>query len=104
MSGVCECIRGCRSCCPSGGGARRLQSVVVVHANHANEVDAGVRAALARLKGVGVVLLNQSVLLRGVNDRVETLADLSEALFAAGGGPYYLHMLDRGAGGADCGV
>ena len=72
----------------------------MVHANHANEVDAGVRAALARLKGVGVVLLNQSVLLRGVNDRVETLADLSEALFAAGVVPYYLHMLDRVAGAA----
>jgi len=81
-------------------GGTRLQSVVVVHANHANEVDAGVRAALARLKGVGVVLLNQSVLLRGVNDRVETLADLSEALFAAGVVPYYLHMLDRVAGAA----
>lgn len=81
-------------------GGTRLQSVVVVHANHANEVDAGVRAALARLKEAGVVLLNQSVLLRGVNDRVETLADLSEALFAAGAVPYYLHMLDRVAGAA----
>ncbi len=56
--------------------------------------------ALGRLAAAGVTLLNQSVLLRGVNDRVEALADLSRALFAAGVLPYYLHLLDRVHGAA----
>ena len=73
---------------------------VVVHANHPNEMDACVDAALARLRGTGAVLLNQAVLLRGVNDRVEVLAELSERLFDAGVLPYYLHQLDRVAGAA----
>jgi len=73
---------------------------VVIHANHANEFDAGVDAALARLRGVGATLLNQAVLLRGVNDSVEALADLSERAYAAGVLPYYLHQLDRVAGTA----
>ncbi|KFN48023.1 hypothetical protein N790_06905 [Arenimonas malthae CC-JY-1] len=76
------------------------QVVVVVHANHANEIDAPVAAALDRLRGAGAHLLNQAVLLRGVNDSVAALADLSEALFAAGTLPYYLHQLDRVAGAA----
>ncbi|MBY4598531.1 EF-P beta-lysylation protein EpmB [bacterium BD-1] len=76
------------------------QVVVVVHANHANEIDAPVAASLARLRGAGAHLLNQAVLLRGVNDSVPALADLSEALFAAGTLPYYLHQLDRVAGAA----
>lgn len=80
--------------------ATRLQRVVVVHVNHANEIDGAVRAALAALADVGVTLLNQSVLLRGVNDSVEALADLSETLFAAGILPYYLHALDRVHGSA----
>ena len=67
----------------------------VIHANHANEFDAGVDAALAGLRGVGAQLLNQAVLLRGVNDDIETLAALSERSFAAGVLPYYLHQLDR---------
>ncbi len=78
----------------------RLQPVMVVHANHANEIDADVRAALARLRAAGVTLFNQSVLLKGVNDSVESLAGLSEALFAAGVVPYYLHLLDRVQGAA----
>jgi EF-P beta-lysylation protein EpmB len=69
--------------------------VVVVHANHANEIDADVAAAMARLRAAGATLLNQSVLLAGVNDDAATLAALSEALFAAGVLPYYLHQLDR---------
>ncbi|RXR07090.1 EF-P beta-lysylation protein EpmB [Pseudoxanthomonas composti] len=68
---------------------------LVVHANHANEFDAQVDRALARLRGVGVTLLNQAVLLRGVNDSVQALTDLSERGFAAGVLPYYLHQLDR---------
>ncbi|MDL5368053.1 EF-P beta-lysylation protein EpmB [Xanthomonas sp. NCPPB 2654] len=67
----------------------------VIHANHANEFDAGVDAALAQLRSTGVQLLNQAVLLRGVNDSVEALAALSERSFAAGVLPYYLHQLDR---------
>jgi EF-P beta-lysylation protein EpmB len=72
-----------------------LQKVMVLHANHANELDAGVDAACSRLRDAGATVLNQSVLLRGVNDDVGTLADLSERLFAAGVLPYYLHQLDR---------
>lgn len=71
---------------------------MVIHANHANEFDAQVDAALADLRGAGVNLLNQAVLLRGVNDEVQALADLSERCFAAGVLPYYLHQLDRVAG------
>jgi L-lysine 2,3-aminomutase len=81
--------------------APRLQRVMVIHANHANELlDArDVRLALEALRRDGSTLLNQSVLLRGVNDSVTALADLSEALFAHGVLPYYLHVLDpvRGA-------
>ncbi|GAA5007146.1 EF-P beta-lysylation protein EpmB [Lysobacter lycopersici] len=74
--------------------------VVVVHANHANEFDANVDAAMAALRDAGATLLNQSVLLRGVNDSVEALANLCERGFAAGVLPYYLHQLDRVAGAA----
>jgi len=77
-----------------------LQKVVVLHANHANEFDAGVDAACTRLRGAGVTLLNQSVLLHGVNDDVDTLVGLSERMFAAGVLPYYLHQLDRVQGAA----
>jgi len=73
---------------------------VVLHANHANEFDASVDAALARLRGAGALLLNQAVLLRGVNDSVEALASLSERGHAAGVLPYYLHQLDRVQGAA----
>ncbi|MET0288288.1 MAG: EF-P beta-lysylation protein EpmB [Pseudoxanthomonas sp.] len=68
---------------------------LVVHANHANEFDDQVAQALARLRAVGATLLNQAVLLRGVNDSVDALADLSERGFACGVLPYYLHQLDR---------
>ncbi len=76
------------------------QVVVVIHANHARELDASVDAALARLRGAGATLLNQAVLLRGVNDHAGALADLSTRLFEAGVLPYYLHLLDRVAGAA----
>lgn len=80
-------------------GGSRLRPVVVVHANHANEVDGAVAAACARLRAAGATVLNQSVLLRGVNDDAGVLRDLSRALFDAGVLPYYLHLLDpvRGA-------
>ncbi|NZA26758.1 EF-P beta-lysylation protein EpmB [Luteimonas sp. SJ-92] len=73
---------------------------VVIHANHASEFDAGVDEALAALRRAGAVLLNQAVLLRGVNDSVEALAALGTRGFAAGVLPYYLHQLDRVAGAA----
>ena len=77
-----------------------LSVVVVVHANHANEIDSDVRRALAALDATGATLLNQAVLLAGVNDSVDALADLSETLFDAGVLPYYLHMLDPVEGAA----
>jgi L-lysine 2,3-aminomutase len=77
-----------------------LQKVVVLHANHANEFDDTVDAACARLRDTGATLLNQSVLLRGVNDDADALAALSERMFAAGVLPYYLHQLDRVQGAA----
>jgi len=81
-------------------GGLRFERVVVLHANHANEIDEGVDAACAALRDAGATLLNQSVLLRGVNDCVGALKDLSERLFAAGVLPYYLHQLDRVEGAA----
>lgn len=78
----------------------RLRPVLVIHANHAQEIDAHVQSACNLLGTHGISLLNQSVLLRGVNDSVVALADLSEALFAAGVLPYYLHQLDRVQGAA----
>ncbi|MDN3556695.1 EF-P beta-lysylation protein EpmB [Halomonas maura] len=81
-------------------GATRLQAVMVLHINHAQEIDDAVIAACRRLREAGVTLLNQSVLLRGVNDDVDSLAVLSERLFEAGVLPYYLHVLDPVAGAA----
>lgn len=77
-----------------------LQKVVVLHANHANEFDNAVDAACMRLRDAGVTLLNQSVLLRGINDNADALTALSERMFAAGVLPYYLHQLDRVQGAA----
>jgi len=77
-----------------------LKPVLVLHCNHAHEIDDEVAAALARLRAAGVTLLNQSVLLKGVNDDEETLAALSERLFDTGVLPYYLHQLDRVQGAA----
>lgn len=76
------------------------QTVMVIHANHANEFDASVATALARLRRAGLTLFNQSVLLSGVNDDVESLTRLSETLFQHGVIPYYLHLLDRVTGAA----
>jgi L-lysine 2,3-aminomutase len=77
-----------------------LQKVVVLHANHANEFDQAVDAACASLRDAGATLLNQAVLLRGINDDVDALTTLSERMFAAGVLPYYLHQLDRVQGAA----
>lgn len=72
----------------------RLQKVIVLHINHPNEIDRPVEEAIARLKSTGATLLNQSVILRGVNDHADTLVQLSETLFEAGVLPYYLHAFD----------
>ena len=79
-------------------GRTRLQSVLVIHANHAQELDATVGAALAPLRAINVQLLNQAVLLRGINDSITALTKLSEDLFEHGVLPYYLHLLDPVAG------
>ena len=74
------------------------QTIIVTHCNHANELDEQVSNTLAELKAGGATLLNQAVLLKGVNDNVAALVKLSEALFKSGTLPYYLHLLDRVAG------
>jgi EF-P beta-lysylation protein EpmB len=78
----------------------RLKSVMVIHSNHANEINDSVCQALARLRDAGVTLLNQTVILRGINDSAKILGDLSETLFQAGVLPYYLHLLDPVEGAA----
>lgn len=78
----------------------RLAPVVVIHANHAQELDNEVAQSLARLVDAGVPLLNQAVLLRGVNDSTAALVELSKRLVDLRVMPYYLHQLDRVAGAA----
>lgn len=78
----------------------RLKIVLVTHINHAREINTELCISMAHLRDAGVTLLNQSVLLRGINDNALTLAQLSEALFAVGILPYYLNMLDRVQGTA----
>lgn len=72
--------------------------VVVVHCNHANEIDDHVAKACEKLKNANITLLNQSVLLQGVNDDTQILCELSEQLFEIGVLPYYLHFLDKAHG------
>lgn len=74
--------------------------VMVLHINHANEIDEILAKKCQALKNCGVTLLNQSVLLKGVNDNADTLCELSHALFDIGVLPYYLHILDKVAGSA----
>jgi EF-P beta-lysylation protein EpmB len=74
--------------------------VVVIHANHPNEIDDDVARAMSALGSAGATLLNQSVLLAGVNDAADPLAELSRRLADCGVLPYYLHLLDRVAGAA----
>jgi EF-P beta-lysylation protein EpmB len=78
----------------------RLQTVVVIHANHPREITPALGRAMRELASGGAMLLNQSVLLKSVNDDADTLVELSEALFGAGVMPYYLHLLDPVAGAA----
>jgi len=78
----------------------RFKQTVVIHANHPNEINDDVSFALLALHKAGIQLLNQSVLLRGINDDALVLAELSERLYANHVLPYYLHMLDPVAGAA----
>jgi EF-P beta-lysylation protein EpmB len=78
----------------------RLTPIFVIHANHAHEFDDATAAALARLADSGVPLLNQSVLLRGINDTAAALINLSRRLINLRVIPYYLHQLDRVRGAA----
>lgn len=75
-------------------------SVVVIHANHPREFDAAVDAAVTRMRSAGATVLNQAVLLAGINDDADTLSGLMRRTFEAGALPYYLHLLDpvRGSG------
>ncbi len=78
----------------------RLKVVLVTHCNHANELNHHVQQALNTLTENGITILNQSVLLREINDNPDALKALSEKLFSFGVLPYYLHMLDRVDGAA----
>lgn len=73
----------------------RFRTTVVIHCNHANELGEAERTALQGLRQAGATLLNQSVLLRGINDDARSLIELSHRLHDFGVLPYYLHMLDR---------
>ena len=75
-------------------GHTRLKPTFVLHINHANEISTELSQGVDRLKQAGISVLNQSVLLKGINDSSDQLIALSEKLFDAGIMPYYLHMLD----------
>ncbi len=85
-------IAACRS--------TRLNPVMVIHANHERELSSTVTTACDQLRRAGVLLMNQSVLLAGINDTVQALANLSRRLIAIGVQPYYLHQLDHVSGAA----
>lgn len=87
--GLCDLLAG-----------SRLAVVVVIHANHPAELDESVAAAVRRLAAARAILLNQAVLLAGVNDAAATLRGLSQRLVEIGVVPYYLHLLDRVQGAA----
>lgn len=84
----------------NGFTATRLQPVLVTHSNHANELDDSVKRAIENLRQRKISVLNQAVLLKGVNDNVDALVNLSQRLFACGILPYYLHLLDKVQGAA----
>ena len=77
-----------------------LECVVVVHANHANEFDINVSQAISKLRATGAMVLNQAVLLKGINDTVEAQKALHSSSFSAGALPYYLFVLDAVQGAA----
>lgn len=80
--------------------ATHLRVIMVIHCNHAQEIDNEVRDGLSQLLKAQLTILNQTVLLRDINDKSEILASLSEALFDCGVHPYYLHLQDKVKGTA----
>ncbi len=76
----------------------RLRVVMVIHCNHPNEINDSVAGAMAKLRNLNIVALNQAVFLKNVNDDLDTLIGLSKDLFKIGVLPYYLHLLDRVVG------
>ena len=78
----------------------RCRIVMVIHCNHANEIDELTAEHLQRARAAGVTLLNQAVLLKNINDNIEAQVALSQRLFDSGVLPYYLHVLDKVAGAA----
>ena len=80
--------------------SERFHFILVLHANHAQEISNETTLLLKQFKNANVLLLNQSTLLKGVNDSAETLAELSHTLFENGVLPYYLHLLDKAQGTA----
>jgi EF-P beta-lysylation protein EpmB len=77
-----------------------LKTVFVLHINHANEIDRDLALRIDQLRVLGITVLNQAVLLKGVNDTLGVQIELSEKLFSCGVLPYYLHLLDRVQGAA----
>lgn len=73
----------------------RLKKIMVLHINHPNEIDLRLKIAITRLQQGNIVVLNQSVLLKSINDDAKVLIDLSQKLFDAGVLPYYLHLMDQ---------
>ncbi|RJG42377.1 EF-P beta-lysylation protein EpmB [Motilimonas pumila] len=78
----------------------RFNVVMVLHINHSNEIDDVLRKKLQPARSAGIHLLNQAVLLKGINDNLASMVALSETLFDAGVMPYYLHLLDKVSGAA----
>jgi EF-P beta-lysylation protein EpmB len=79
----------------------RLSTVMVLHINHSQELmSATLKTAISRMRNTGITVLNQAVLLKGVNDTLDAQVELSDALFDAGVLPYYLHVLDKVQGSA----
>jgi EF-P beta-lysylation protein EpmB len=77
-----------------------LQTVMVVHCNHAQEIDEAVALAITALRRRNITVLNQAVLLADINNSIEAQIALCQRLFAAGIIPYYLHLLDKVQGAA----
>jgi EF-P beta-lysylation protein EpmB len=86
--------------CLSWLSNHRLDTAFVLHINHANEISPALVNAVTRLRNVGIIVLNQSVLLKGINNSIGALKTLSDQLFAAGVLPYYLHLFDPVSGAA----
>lgn len=74
--------------------ATRLKPIIVLHINHSNEIDSSVQNMIQRLLSRGILILNQTVLLKGINDDAQVLSELSETVYDVGVLPYYLHLLD----------